>query len=49
MRRPRHDHDAGGFSDLELALAAAPGLIDAATVVVTTVHDLQVVDPARSR
>jgi 5-formyltetrahydrofolate cyclo-ligase len=32
----------GGFSDLEFALAAAAGLIDARTVVVTTVHDLQV-------
>jgi 5-formyltetrahydrofolate cyclo-ligase len=32
----------GGFSDLEFALAAATGLVDARTMVVTTVHDLQV-------
>jgi 5-formyltetrahydrofolate cyclo-ligase len=32
----------GGFSDLELALAAEAGLVDARTVVVTTVHELQV-------
>ncbi len=32
----------GGFSDLELAVAAAAGLVDARTVVVTTVHDVQV-------
>jgi 5-formyltetrahydrofolate cyclo-ligase len=32
----------GGFSDLELALAAAAGLVDESTVVVTTVHDVQV-------
>jgi 5-formyltetrahydrofolate cyclo-ligase len=32
----------GGFSDLELAVAAEAGLIDPSTVVVTTVHDLQV-------
>jgi 5-formyltetrahydrofolate cyclo-ligase len=32
----------GGFSDLELAIAAEAGLVDADTVVVTTVHDLQV-------
>lgn len=32
----------GGFSDLELAVAAQAGLVDAATVVVTTVHELQV-------
>jgi 5-formyltetrahydrofolate cyclo-ligase len=32
----------GGFSDLELALAHAAGLIDDKTVVVTTVHDVQV-------
>jgi 5-formyltetrahydrofolate cyclo-ligase len=32
----------GGFSDLELAVAAEAGLIDSSTVVVTTVHDLQV-------
>jgi 5-formyltetrahydrofolate cyclo-ligase len=34
----------GGFSDLELALAAEAGLVDARTVVVTTVHELQVLD-----
>jgi 5-formyltetrahydrofolate cyclo-ligase len=32
----------GGFSDLELAVAAEAGLVDADTIVVTTVHDLQV-------
>ena len=32
----------GGFSDLEFALAAAAGLVDDHTVVVTTVHDVQV-------
>jgi 5-formyltetrahydrofolate cyclo-ligase len=32
----------GGFSDLEFALAAAAGLVDDATVVTTTVHDVQV-------
>ena len=32
----------GGFSDLELALAAEAGLVDAHTVVVTTVHERQV-------
>jgi 5-formyltetrahydrofolate cyclo-ligase len=32
----------GGFSDLEFAVAAAAGLVDEQTVVVTTVHDLQV-------
>jgi 5-formyltetrahydrofolate cyclo-ligase len=31
----------GGFSDLELALAAQAGLVDAQTVVVTTVHERQ--------
>jgi len=34
----------GGFSDLELALAAAAGLVDERTRVVTTVHPIQVVD-----
>ena len=33
----------GGFSDLELAVAAGAGLVDAGTTVVTTVHELQVV------
>ena len=32
----------GGFADLEFALAAAAGLIGPETVVVTTVHELQV-------
>ena len=32
----------GGFSDLEFAVAAEAGLVDARTVVVTTVHELQV-------
>jgi 5-formyltetrahydrofolate cyclo-ligase len=32
----------GGFSDLELAVAAEAGLIEPSTLVVTTVHDLQV-------
>jgi 5-formyltetrahydrofolate cyclo-ligase len=32
----------GGFSDLEFALAAAAGLVDDRTVVVTTVHEVQV-------
>jgi len=32
----------GGFSDLELAVAAEAGLVDARTLVVTTVHDRQV-------
>lgn len=34
----------GGYSDLEMALGRAAGWIDADTVVVTTVHPLQVVD-----
>jgi 5-formyltetrahydrofolate cyclo-ligase len=33
----------GGFSDLELALAAAAGLVGEQTVVTTTVHSVQVV------
>jgi 5-formyltetrahydrofolate cyclo-ligase len=37
----------GGFSDLELALAAEAGLVDADTIVVTTVHERQVL-PAGS-
>jgi 5-formyltetrahydrofolate cyclo-ligase len=32
----------GGFSDLELAVAAEAGLVDDRTVVVTTVHERQV-------
>ena len=35
----------GGFSDLEYAVACAAGLIGPATVVATTVHDLQVRPP----
>ncbi|HEX2043581.1 MAG TPA: 5-formyltetrahydrofolate cyclo-ligase [Acidimicrobiales bacterium] len=35
----------GGFGDLELALAAAAGLVGPDTVVATTVHDLQVRPP----
>lgn len=34
----------GGFSDLELAIAAAAGLIGPHTIVATTVHERQVVD-----
>jgi 5-formyltetrahydrofolate cyclo-ligase len=37
----------GGFSDLEYALAWEAGLIDEHTVVVTTVHEQQVVDIGR--
>jgi 5-formyltetrahydrofolate cyclo-ligase len=36
----------GGYSDLEFALASQLGAIDARTAVVTTVHDLQVIDDA---
>ena len=35
----------GGFSDLEFALAAEAGLIGPGTIVVTTVHELQVRPP----
>ena len=35
----------GGFSDLELAVAAEAGLVDRSTIVVTTVHELQVKPP----
>lgn len=34
----------GGFSDLEFAVAVEAGLIDEDTTVVTTVHELQVLD-----
>lgn len=34
----------GGYSDLELALATEAGLVDDRTVIVTTVHDVQVMD-----
>jgi 5-formyltetrahydrofolate cyclo-ligase len=37
----------GGFSDLEYGLAYDAGLIDDLTVMVTTVHELQVVDSGR--
>ena len=37
----------GGFSDLELAIASAAGLVSGRTVVVTTVHDVQVQPPGR--
>jgi 5-formyltetrahydrofolate cyclo-ligase len=36
----------GGYSDLEFALAAELGAVHARTTVVTTVHDLQVLDQA---
>jgi 5-formyltetrahydrofolate cyclo-ligase len=34
----------GGYSDLEYALGSEAGIIDAETVIVTTVHDVQVLD-----
>lgn len=37
----------GGFSDLELAIAEAAGLIGPETRLVTTVHELQVLPPGR--
>lgn len=37
----------GGFSDLEYAIASEAGLITAATVMVTTVHEAQIVDTGR--
>jgi 5-formyltetrahydrofolate cyclo-ligase len=37
----------GGFSDLEYGLAYEAGLIDDRTAMVTTVHELQVVDNGR--
>jgi 5-formyltetrahydrofolate cyclo-ligase len=37
----------GGFSDLELAVATAAGLISSRTVIATTVHDVQVVASGR--
>jgi 5-formyltetrahydrofolate cyclo-ligase len=37
----------GGFSDLEFALASEAGLIGSDTVVVTTVHELQVRPPGK--
>lgn len=35
----------GGFSDLEFAIAQAAGLIGPETMVVSTVHGLQIVEP----
>jgi 5-formyltetrahydrofolate cyclo-ligase len=37
----------GGFSDLEFAIASEAGLIDDDTLVVTTVHDVQVLEAGR--
>lgn len=34
----------GGYSDLEFAIAAEAGLVDADTVIATTVHDCQIFD-----
>jgi 5-formyltetrahydrofolate cyclo-ligase len=34
----------GGYSDLEFALGSEAGIIDASTVIVTTVHGVQVLD-----
>jgi len=45
-RRGARVGKGGGYSDLEFALAAELGAVDARTTVVTTVHDLQVVDGA---
>jgi len=42
-RRGARVGKGGGYSDLEFALASVLGAIDARTVVVTTVHDLQLV------
>jgi 5-formyltetrahydrofolate cyclo-ligase len=41
-RRGARVGKGGGYSDLEFALAAELGAVDARTTVVTTVHDLQV-------
>jgi 5-formyltetrahydrofolate cyclo-ligase len=46
-RDGRRQGKGGGFSDLEFAIAAAAGLVGAETLVVTTVHDLQVVEAGR--
>ena len=45
-RRGARVGKGGGYSDLEFALAAELGAVDARTTVVTTVHDLQVVGGA---
>jgi 5-formyltetrahydrofolate cyclo-ligase len=37
----------GGYSDLELAIAAEAGLIGERTIIATTVHDEQVLEPGR--
>ena len=37
----------GGFADLELAVASAAGLIGRSTLVATTVHAVQVLEPGR--
>src|SRR5204862_4248126 len=42
-RRGARVGKGGGYSDLEFALAAELGAVDARTTVVTTVHDLQVI------
>ena len=39
----------GGFADLEFALASAAGLIGPDTLCVTTVHEIQLARPGRSR
>ena len=45
-RHGRRIGKGGGYSDLEFALARELGLVDADTVIVTTVHPLQVLDDA---
>jgi 5-formyltetrahydrofolate cyclo-ligase len=45
-RRGARVGKGGGYSDLEFALASELGVVDGQTTVVTTVHDLQVVDGA---
>lgn len=45
-RRGARVGKGGGYADLEFALAAELGAVDARTRVVTTVHDLQVVGDA---
>lgn len=37
----------GGFADLELALAQEAGMVDEGTIVATTIHPLQLVEPGR--
>jgi len=43
-RRGARIGKGGGYSDLEYALGSEVGIIDADTTVVTTVHDVQVLD-----